>query len=128
MISKRNSLPKQEFSFEDLKVWYHLGEGGVKRRDPYIEGVATNIGKIEIGLWEELAKETILKAGENHLYKSLVDYCTNEQPWLRKKCVRERYALELHMDRFFDNPTWDDYELFNQKYRRKNHESESTGT
>lgn len=124
MITNRNDLQKQEFTFEELEVWYHLGEGGVKRRDPYIEGVATNIGKIEISLWEELAKEVISKAGENQLYKSLVDYCTNEEPWLRSRKMRERYALELHIGRFFDRPSWSDCELFNQKYRRKNHESE----
>lgn len=119
MITHRDDLQKREFTFEDLKVLYHLGEGGVKRRDLYIEGVATNIGKIEISLWEELAQEAIAKAGENQLYKSLVDYCTNEEPWLRSRIMRERYALELHVGRFFDRPAWSDYKLFNQKYRRK---------
>lgn len=95
----------------------HSEGSGRNKTYTYRCGMMTPIGDIEISLWSNLAESLIQKQGERKLLEAL-------EEWLSKKIYTgitrqeiHREALECHIIRIFDCPTWVDYIPFNRQYR-----------
>lgn len=108
--------------FERLRVLYNVtrfdtkpNRLGTKERITK-SLVATKIGEIEIPYWRDLAKETIVQAGEEKIFNALLDWTSENCTWLKTEKEKEQYALELHMMRIFEDPMWAGYKKFNREY------------
>ena len=111
-----------ELSFSDLRVRFWTGRAihhsGDKASKPsgYRHGVMTKLGDIDLPTWEALIRDLIHRSGEDELLSALTEWAA-DTPWLHSKHEIERYALELHASRIFDDPAWVCYSAFNRKYR-----------
>lgn len=59
----------------------------------------------------------INQKGEQELYKQLLQYLKDHNYSKASAKELEFHALELHMDRIFDNERWLGFVEFNQQYR-----------
>ena len=135
---KVNVLPELEVSsklkeFEQIRVRYFtgrsfstnipdgIGRNGKQRyKRAYRSGVMTALGDIEQEEWESQAKSLIDKYDEWGLYNQLLQWYSNIGffgGYSRTDKKRERYILQVHISRIFDNKKWRDYIQFNKKYR-----------
>ena len=114
-----------DLSFTDLEHRFSTGQAYTKygsgrdRVMGFRTGVMTRLGDLEFSVWESLIRDLIHRSGEDALFQALIDWASEGCPWLHTRTEIERYALELHSSRIFDNPRWVDYLKFNQKYRPK---------
>ena len=112
-----------KFSFSDLRCRFQTGRSyvvsgeGRNRVYGYRNGVQCALGDLERSEWCELVRELIDRKGEQALYKQLLQYLKDHN--YSKASIRELefHAMELHMDRIFDNERWLGFVDFNQKYR-----------
>ena len=124
-MAQTDTLKKNpaDLTFEDLRAHFGTGRSYIKSgsgRDAvygYRSGVMTNIGDIEENEWAQLMMDLVIRSGETALQEQLRFWAKEHCAWLHTKKEVERYALELHSSRIFDNPKWVDYELFNREYR-----------
>ncbi len=77
----------------------------------------TNLGEIEEKDWCRLAEAVIERDGEVHLLKHLIQWCTEHNYTGASAAELRKEALQLHIDRVFDNPRWGGYLPFNKRYR-----------
>ena len=109
-------------TYEDIRWQYGVfrcnstGSGRDKKRFPW-DGVKTNLGEIEEKDWCRLAEAVIERDGEAHLLKHLVQWCTEHNYIGASAAELRKEALQLHIDRVFDNPRWGGYLPFNKRYR-----------
>lgn len=114
---------REDLTFADLREHFPTGRAYIKSgsgRDAvygYRHGVMTDLGDIEESQWEELLMDLIRRSGELELQEQLRRWAKEHCAWLHTKQEVDRYALQLHSSRIFDNPEWVDYELFNREYR-----------
>ena len=112
-----------EISFADLRCRFQTGRSyvvsgeGRNRVYGYRNGVQCALGDLERSQWCELAIDLIQRKGELELYKQLLQYLKDHNYAKASNKELEYHALELHMDRIFDNELWVDFLPFNQKYR-----------
>ena len=111
-----------KLEFEDLRWQYGVfqststGSGREKRHGSWI-GVKTGLGEIEVKVWCQAAEKLIQQKGEQELLGYLTQWCS-ERNILKESADRIRKrALQLHVDRIFDNPRWVDFVPFNRRYR-----------
>ncbi len=111
-----------KLEFEDLRWQYGVfqststGSGREKRHGSWI-GVKTRLGEIEVKVWCQAAEKLIREKGEQELLGYLIQWCS-ELNFLKESADRIRKrALQLHVDRIFDNPRWVDFVPFNRRYR-----------
>ena len=111
-----------KLEFEDLQWQYGVfqststGSGREKRHGSWI-GVRTELGEIEVKVWCQAAEKLIREKGEQELLGYLTQWCS-ERNILKESADRIRKrALQLHVDRIFDNPRWVDFVPFNRRYR-----------
>ena len=109
-------------TYEDIRWQYGVfrcnstGSGRDKRRFPW-DGVKTNLGEIEEKDWCRLAEAVIERDGETHLLKHLIQWCSEHNYIGASAAELRKEALQLHIDRVFDNPQWGGYLPFNKRYR-----------
>jgi len=120
-INRREDLPA-ELTIETLALQGRTGQArtlpgtGRKKKYEYRRGIITPLGDIEASLWLSLIRDLIERSGERVLQEQL-------RQWIRTHHIRqtkqevERYALELHSVRIFDQENWVDYIPFNRRYR-----------
>ena len=65
----------------------------------------------------EMASGLIERKGERELHKQLLQYLKDHNYAKASNKELEFHALELHMDRIFDNEHWLGFVEFNQQYR-----------
>ncbi|MPM80021.1 hypothetical protein SDC9_127064 [bioreactor metagenome] len=65
--------------------------------------------------WERRARALIEKYGEQDLFRRLLAVPWVNGGWLRTAGEREKYCLEWHMSRIFENPKWVGYREFHAK-------------
>ena len=111
-----------KLEFEDLQWQYGVfqststGSGRDKKYSSW-SGVKTRIGEIEESVWYQAAEKLIREKGEQELLGYLIQWCS-ELNFLKESADRIRKrALQLHVDRIFDNPRWVDFVPFNRRYR-----------
>ena len=111
-----------KLEFQDLRWQYGVfqststGSGREKRHGSWI-GVKTGLGEIEVKVWCQAAEKLIQQKGEQELLGYLTQWCS-ERNILKESADRIRKrALQLHVDRIFDNPRWVDFVPFNRRYR-----------
>ena len=120
-----------DLGFEDLRSRFSTGQAYTKSgsgRDRvmgYRHGVMTNIGDLEESVWEALLRGLIHRSGEDELLRALIEWSASA-PWLRTQKEIEKYALELHSSRIFDNKNWVGYREFNERYRPEKLKKEQT--
>ena len=111
-----------EFSsitYEDIRWQYGVfrcnstGSGRDKKHLPW-DGVKTNLGEIEEKDWCRLADAVIERDGETHLLKHLIQWCSEHNYIGASAAELRKEALQLHIDRVFDNPQWGGYLPFNK--------------
>ena len=85
----------------------------------YRFGAQTEIGDIEISVWEAAMHRLIRNSGEEALYQALLAWVEADTPWLHTKKERELYALELHSARIFELPEWVAKQEFEENYMPK---------
>lgn len=111
-----------KLEFQDLRWQYGVfqststGSSREKRHGSWI-GVKTGLGEIEVKVWCQAAEKLIQQKGEQELLGYLTQWCS-ERNILKESTgeIRKR-ALQLHVDRIFDNPRWVDFVPFNRRYR-----------
>lgn len=109
-------------TYEDIRWQYGVfrcnstGSGRYKKRFPW-DGVKTNLGEIEEKDWCRLAEAVIERDGETHLLKHLIQWCSEHNYIGASAAELRKEALQLHIDRVFDNPQWGGYLPFNKRYR-----------
>lgn len=112
-----------DISFSDIRHRGGTGRGHTekdgqgKKSTYYRVGVNTPIGDIEERVWYQVGEALIEREGESELFSQMKDWCKDHIPWLRTKDEIVRYAIELHVNRIFDDPEWVDFLHFNRKYR-----------
>lgn len=122
LINNESEINVSELTFGKLKSRggtgrsYLISGSGRDRKMGYRSGIMTEIGDIEISLWELLVYNLIIRSGERGLYENLLEWCA-KIPFLRSESERKSYALELHASRIFDDEKWVDYAAFNKRYR-----------
>lgn len=123
LIDTLEALEREDVTFENLDWRYGTGRSGKKgygehKKDVYRFGVATKLGDVERSVWYEGARRLIERSGEQELYKNLCEWLKETGYYCgQDKDEREKYALQLHVCRIFDDRDWVDYEKFNLKYR-----------
>ena len=109
-------------TYEDIRWQYGVfrcnstGSGRDKKHLPW-DGVKTNLGEIEEKDWCRLAEAVIERDGETHLLKHLIQWCSEHNYIGASATELRKEALQLHIDRVFDNPQWGGYLPFNKRYR-----------
>ena len=113
----------QELTCKQLEKHFGTGRAilisgtGRDKKYLYRNGYMTDIGDVLEADWLELAKYLIERENEHQLFSCLLEWVTDNVLWCHTKQERERYALELHMARIFDQKDWVDYKEFNKKHR-----------
>lgn len=112
-----------DLTFQDLRVHYGTGRAytisgqGRNRVMGYRTGKQCDAGDIETREWCALVKEAIERAGEQQLFRNLLEYLKERNYAKASKTELEEKALELHASRIFDNQLWVCFLDFNQAYR-----------
>ena len=111
-----------KLEFEDLRWQYGVfqststGSGREKRHGSWI-GVKTELGEIEEKVWCQAAEKLIQQKGEQELLGYLTRWCSERNALKESAGEIRKRALQLHVDRIFDNPRWVDFVPFNRRYR-----------
>lgn len=112
-----------EISFEDIQCRVRTGRAVPMRSDgrrkeySYRFGVLTKFGDIEKSDWMRIVKWVIDFHGESDLFQSILEWEKEQATCQSERNDLERYAMELHTMRIFDNELWLDFIPFNRKYR-----------
>lgn len=112
-----------EISFADLRCHFQTGRSyvisgeGRNRVYGYRNGVQCNLGDIEQSEWRQMVRVAIQDAGEQELYKQLLEHLKDHNYAKESSKELEFKALQLHAARIFDNEVWADFLKFNRKYR-----------
>jgi len=121
-IQDLREIDFSKLEFQDLRWQYGVfqststGSGREKRHGSWI-GVKTGLGEIEVKVWCQAAEKLIQQKGKQELLGYLTQWCS-ERNILKESADRIRKrALQLHVDRIFDNPRWVDFVPFNRRYR-----------
>ena len=113
-ITSMNGIDVATLDFKDIRWEFGVyqcvstGSGRNKQYSSWI-GVRTPMGEIKETVWYQLAEALIRRKGEQQLLGHLIQWesehnYTNDSPdTVRKK------AIQLHVDRIFDNPRWVDF-------------------
>ena len=100
-----------DVTFRDLRVHYRTGRAirltgtGRDKEYTYRVGVQTDLGDIELSVWQEAMQRLIHASGDIY--------------WWHTRAERLQESLELHSYRIFEDPRWTDYDLFYQGYFQK---------
>ena len=111
-----------KLEFEDLRWKYgtfqsvSAGSGRDKKYSSW-SGVKTRIGEIEKSVWYQAAERLIREKGEHELLGYLTKWCSERNVLKESAGEIRKKALQLHVDRIFDNPRWVDFVPFNHRYR-----------
>lgn len=122
-IDSEAGINVSELTFSKLRMYYGTGRSyivsgsGRDRKLGYRTGAMTEIGDIEVSVWESLVCKLIVSAGEQELFENLLAWCTETNYCNRTQTDLKNHALELHAMRIFDSEKWVDYVAFNQRYR-----------
>lgn len=124
-INQINSLEgvPVDASYEDLELGTYTGQAillsgsGRDKKYSYRHGVMTKLGDIEESVWFAAMLRLIERSGEQELFENLLEWVTENIPYLHTKKERHDEAIVLMSYRMFDNPKWVGYEDFNRKYR-----------
>lgn len=114
-----------DVTFRDLRVHYRTGRAvrltgtGRDREYTYRVGVQTDLGDIELSVWQEAMQRLIHASGEDELQQALRAYVKDHICWWHTRAERLQESLELHSYRIFEDPRWADYDLFYQGYWQK---------
>ena len=117
------SFDAEKLTCEDLRVHYGTGRGvhisgtGKNRIIKYYAGFQTNIGDIEVSMWEDLMRSLVTRLREDALQDQLRQWVQENCAWIHTSAEIEREALQLHAMRIFDDPAWCGYIDFNRRYR-----------
>ena len=121
-IQDLREIDFSKLEFQDLRWQYGVfqststGSGREKRHGSWI-GVKTGLGEIEVKVWCQAAEKLIQQKGKQELLGYLTQWCS-ERNILKESADRIRKrALQLHVDRIFDNPRGVDFVPFNRRYR-----------
>ena len=115
-------LKNEPLSFADMRERYDTQRGitwfdGRLNRKGIESYVLTPVGEIKRTDWEQMIRQLIREAGEEDLFSHLLEWTTENTPWLRTESEHISYALELHAARSFDNEAWVGFMPFNWKNR-----------
>ena len=111
-----------KLEFEDLRWKYgtfqsvSTGSGRDKKYSSWT-GVKTRIGEIEESVWYQAAERLIREKGEQELLHALIRWCSQYHDPKAPTGEARKEALQLHVDRIFDNPRWVGFVPFNRQYR-----------
>ena len=114
-----------DVTFRDLRVHYRTGWAirltgtGRDKEYTYRVGVQTDLGDIELPIWQEAMQRLIHASGEDELQQALLAYVKDHICWWHTQAERLQESLELHACRTFEDPRWTDYDLFYQGYFQK---------
>ena len=120
-IIHASELDEKSLTFSDLRFLYSTGRSytisgsGRNRSTGYRNGVMTPVGDLEISEWSALMHRLIDRAEEREIYDALLQWATENCPWLHNKSEWEQEALQLHSMRIFENPEWTAYASFNRQ-------------
>lgn len=112
-------------TFRDLRVHYRTGRAvrlsgtGRDKEYTYRVGVQTDLGDIELPIWQEAMQRLIHASGEDELQQALLAYVKDHICWWHTQAELLQESLELHACRTFEGPRWTDYDLFYQGYFQK---------
>ena len=112
-----------DLNFDDLRCHYQTGRSyvisgeGRNRVYGYRNGVKCNLGDIEQIDWCQMVKDAIQTAGEQMLFKNLLQHLRDHNYAKESAKELEFKALQLHASRIFDNQEWVDFLKFNSRYR-----------
>ena len=121
LIDHISGIPAN-ITFSDLRIHYgtgraiHLSGSGKDKKYTYRAGIQTDLGDIEINVWQEAMRRLIHSCGEDALQQALVAYVTDNSFWWHTQVERQQEALSLHASRIFENQKWVDYDLFHHQY------------
>ena len=107
-----------KLEFEDLRWKYgtfqsvSTGSGRDKKYSSW-SGVKTRIGEIEKSVWYQAAERLIREKGEHELLGYLTQWCSERNVLKESAGEIRKKALQLHVDRIFDNHRWVDFVPFN---------------
>jgi len=119
LINTEKDIGTSTLTFSQLRQRYYTGRNltisgeGRDRKTKYRTGVMTEIGDIEIFIWEKMVYELIVKSNELPLFERLMAWCRKE-PFLLNEAERKTYALTLHAARLFENKEWAGYTDFHE--------------
>ena len=126
-IDQLSQLP-DGYTFEDIHCLYGTGRAlGHRGRSGYRSGIMTPIGDVERSVWLEAAEALIKRTGEGKLLDALIKWSRDNCAWLRKEREYREYAIELHVNRIFDNPKWiGQSDFYNHYYKKETDNHEKT--
>ena len=114
-----------DVTFRDLRVHYRTGRAvrlsgtGRDKEYTYRVGVQTDLGDIELPIWQEAMQRLIHASGEDALQQALLAYVKDHICLWHTQAERLQESRELHACRTFEDPRWTDYDLFYQGYFQK---------
>ena len=121
-----DSLAGVDFSkltFSDLRVMFGTGRSfstgsGRDKSYTYRVGCQTAIGDIKEDVWSQIAEVLVAQTGEENILVLLIEY-VKSLPWMKREPASKikQKALELHMNRIFDDPEWVNFISFTEKWR-----------
>lgn len=117
------SFDTESLTCDDLRVHYetgrsvHISGTGKNRITKYYAGFQTNIGDIEVSMWEDLMRFLVTRLEEDALQDQLQQWIKDHCTWIHTSAEIEQEALQRHAMRFFDDPAWCGYINFNRRYR-----------
>ena len=109
--------------YEDLRVRYRTGRAyvvsgsGRNKVMGYRNGYMTKLGDLERSEWRKLVLERIREAGEEERFDHLHTWVKEHNFSRMSRGEVEEKALQLHVDRIFDEGAWVHFVPFNQRYR-----------
>ena len=122
-IDNINQVNLSDLTYACLNMRYGTGRGRTEKRNGekrniYRHGVATELGDIEISLWQRLVLMLIERESETELFLQLKQWISERCVWCKTdKNELQNYTLKLFAARIFDDPEWVDYIQFNRRYR-----------
>lgn len=122
-IDNINQVNLSDLTYACLNMRYGTGRGRTEKRNGekrniYRHGVATELGDIEISLWQRLVLMLIERERETELFLQLKQWISERCVWCKTdKNELQNYTLKLFAARIFDDPEWVDYIQFNRRYR-----------
>lgn len=83
----------------------------------YRHGIATNLGNIERSLWKEVAAEVVKRECGETTMQSMTGFLSEGRA--RSRVPEDIYeeAIELCIEKSFDNPEWAYFVLYNEMFR-----------
>lgn len=123
LIDNEKQVDESKLTFADLNVHYSTGQeqtisgSGRDRKTRYRTGMQTNIGDIEISLWQKLVRNLIVRSEEQVLFKNLLQWEKEHSFYVSNDKDLEGHTMVLHAARIFDDKDWVHYKLFNERFR-----------